>query len=114
MAARVGAIHHQLSPARNSSEQPSIRMISVVPRLGCSTTNTAGMPIIASPMASGRGLETSSVLLPCRKRASASTSAIFISSDGCRSSGPRLIQRCAPRPEWPATSTATSSSSATP
>ena len=41
--ASAGAIHHQDRPARNSSEQPSITMIRVVPRLGSITTSTAGM-----------------------------------------------------------------------
>ncbi len=46
--------------------------------------------------------------------ASAITSAIFISSDGCNWMPPNSIQRCAPLPTCPIRSTSTSSASANP
>ena len=63
----VGAIHHQESPARNSSDAPSATRISVVPRLGCISNQHRGHR--RSSQAEWRrrsGLETSSTLRPCR------------------------------------------------
>ena len=54
----------------------------------------------------------SSIGTQWKYRASASTSAIFISSDGCTWIGPTSIQRLAPMPTSPITSTRSNSPSA--
>ena len=105
-ALSAGAIQYQDSPARKSSETPSATMIRVVPRLGSNATKAAGTAIMPRAMAKDSGLEISSTLLPCRKRDSASTREIFISSEGCNSNPPTPIQRCAPSGKCPTTSTA--------
>ena len=99
---RSGAIHHQDSPARNSSEQPSATMISVVPRLGCSTTKTAGMPIIAKR----DGQAAAAWRRPrCSCRAGSAPAPASARSSSVRRAAGRAarceIQRCAPRPTWP-------------
>ena len=96
-------------PATASRTSVTMIMIIAVPRSGCSSTRTIGMPAMMSSRKTSRHARPSA----SRRAQYADTarmSASTANSDGCNCRGPRLNQRAAP---WALLPTAKTPSRAT-
>ena len=92
---------HQRTPAAKNMAAPRTAVITAVPRLGSFTISTTGTSTAITGTIRNSGLPIRSHDARWNHDASASTSAIFISSDGWSCRPPSSIQRCAPLPAWP-------------
>ncbi len=92
---------HHRTPAAKNIAAPSAAVITAVPRLGSFTISPTGTSTAISGGIRNSGLPIRSHDARWNHDASASTSAIFISSDGWICKPPNSIQRCAPLPICP-------------
>ena len=105
MGSTTSATFHQRTPAARKMHAPTSPVITAVPRFGSFRMSATGASTARAGGTRNSGLPIRSQVARWNQAASATTRAIFISSDGCSWVPPNSIQRCAPLPTWPTRST---------